>query len=144
VSRTTNRCTTETTYDEAEQVTTDNKFRGMGFGYDANGRMVKATEVNQPDALSVYDVAGLRVAQCVNNVWKFSIYDIGGKMVAEYGGQPSTDEGGVKYVLSDWQGSTRAILNNSGFVYARLDYTAFGEEVSGYEQPLRALVRTTH
>jgi hypothetical protein len=33
----------------------------MGFAYDANGRMVKATEVNQSDALSVYDAAGMRL-----------------------------------------------------------------------------------
>ena len=39
------------------------------------------------------------------------------------------DEGGVKYVLTDWQGSTRAIVSNSGFVQARMDYQAFGEEI---------------
>ena len=86
----------------------DAKFRGMGFGYDANGRMVRATKANVPDALSVYDAAGMRVAERVNDVWRFSIYDIGGKIVAEYGGVVATDEGGVKYLLSDWQGSTRA------------------------------------
>jgi RHS repeat-associated protein len=50
-------------------------------------------------------------------------------MVAEYGGLPSTDEGGIKYVLQDWQGSTRAIVSNTGFVNARMDYQAFGEEI---------------
>jgi YD repeat-containing protein len=62
VSKSTNRFATNTTYDEAGQVTTDNKFRTMGFGYDANGRMVKATKTSVPDALSVYDAAGMRVA----------------------------------------------------------------------------------
>jgi len=28
----------------------------------------------------------MRVAERVNDVWRFSVYDIGGKMVAEYGG----------------------------------------------------------
>ena len=48
----------------------------MGFGYDANGRMVKATKTSVPDALSVYDAAGLRVAEKVNDVWRFLIFQI--------------------------------------------------------------------
>jgi hypothetical protein len=38
ISKSTNRFTTNTTYDDAGNVTTDNKFRSMGFAYDANGR----------------------------------------------------------------------------------------------------------
>jgi RHS repeat-associated protein len=51
-------------------------------------------------------------------------------MVAEYGGRASTDEGGVKYVHQDIQGTTRAITSVSGAVKARTDYAAFGEEIS--------------
>jgi hypothetical protein len=58
------------------------------------------------------------------------IYDIGGKLVAEYGGPMALDEGGVKYYMSDWQGSTRAIVENSGYAQGRRDYTAYGEEIS--------------
>jgi RHS repeat-associated protein len=115
---------------DAGNVTTDNKFRTMAFGYDANGRMVKATKTSVPDALSVYDAAGMRVAERVNDLWRFLVYDVGGKLVAEYGGPQSTDEGGVKYLLSDWQGSTRAVLSNTGVVNSRADYTAFGEEIA--------------
>ena len=82
-----------------------------------------------PDAVSVYDAAGMRVAERVNDVWRFSVYDIGGKIVAEYGGVAATDEGGVKYLLSDWQGSNRAVLSNTGNVRARVDYTAYGENI---------------
>ncbi len=57
-----NRFRTNTSYDNAGNVVTDNKFRTMGFSYDANGRMVKATKVSTPDALSVYDAAGMRSA----------------------------------------------------------------------------------
>ncbi|MBK7804472.1 MAG: hypothetical protein IPJ55_17820 [Chloracidobacterium sp.] len=46
----------------------------MGFGYDANGRMVKASKTSVPDALSVYDASGMRVAEKVNDVWRFLIY----------------------------------------------------------------------
>jgi len=50
--------------------------------------------------------------------------------MAEYGGGPTaTDEGGVKYLLSDWQGSNRAVLSNTGNVLGRMDYTAYGENI---------------
>jgi RHS repeat-associated protein len=78
----------------------------------------------------VYDAAGMRVATKLYDVWQFFIYDAFGKKVAEYGGLQAADEGGVKYMLSDWQGSTRAVLNNTGVVNARMDYTAFGEEIN--------------
>jgi RHS repeat-associated protein len=131
IDKNTNRFTLSsgTTYNDAGQVTSDNKFRAMSFGYDANGRMVKAAKANVPDALSVYDALGNRVATKFNDLWQFVIYDAFGKLVAEYGGMNSTDEGGVKYVLSDWQGSVRASVSNSGYVKSRTDYQAFGEEI---------------
>jgi RHS repeat-associated protein len=107
----------------------DNKFRSMNFSYDANGRQVKATKANVADAWSVYDALGNRVATKVNDIWQFVIYDAFGKLVAEYGTQ-GEGVGGVSYVLQDWQGSVRASVNNNGFIQARFDFTAFGEEVS--------------
>jgi RHS repeat-associated protein len=130
ISKSKNRFTSDTNYDEAGNVVTDNKFRLMNFNYDANGRMVKASKENVPDALSVYDASGMRVAEKVNDTWRFLIYDIGGKLVSEYGGLQTSDEGGVKYVLSDRQGSTRAVLSNTGLVQARIDYQSFGEEIN--------------
>ena len=131
IDKSTNRFTTSsgTTYNEAGQVVTDNKFRLMSFGYDANGRMVKATKASFPDALTIYDALGNRVATKIDDVWQFTIYDAFGKLVAEYGGLQSSDEGGVKYVLQDWQGSVRGVLSNSGFVQSRTDYQVFGEEI---------------
>jgi RHS repeat-associated protein len=78
---------------------------------------------------TLYDRFGNRVATKVNDLWQFVIYDAFGKLIAEYGGLNSTDEGGVKYVLSDWQGSVRASVSNSGYVKSRTDYQAFGEEI---------------
>ena len=132
ISKSTNRFTTNTVYDDAGNVTKDTKFRSRDFKYDANGRMIwtKLADNTGLDATSVYDASGQRVAEKVNDIWRFLIYDVGGKMIAEYGGLPATDEGGVKYLLSDWQGSNRAIVSNSGFVQARMDYQAFGEEIN--------------
>jgi RHS repeat-associated protein len=131
ISKATNRFTsaTNTTYNEAGMVVGDNKFRSMNFSYDANGRQVKATKANVADARSVYDALGNRVATKVNDIWQFVIYDAFGKLVAEYGTQ-GEGLGGVSYVLQDWQGSVRASVNNNGFIQARFDFTAFGEEVS--------------
>jgi RHS repeat-associated protein len=131
ISKATNRFTsgTNTTYNEAGMVVGDNKFRSMNFAYDANGRQVKATKANVADAWSVYDALGNRVATKVNDVWQFVIYDAFGKLVAEYGTQ-GEGLGGVSYVFQDWQGSVRASVNNNGFIQARFDFTAFGEEVS--------------
>jgi RHS repeat-associated protein len=57
------------------------------------------------------------------------VYDISGKVVAEYGGLQSNDEGGVKYMFRDRQGSVRAVLNSAGFILSRNDFQAFGEEI---------------
>lgn len=130
ISKSTNRFTSNSVYNEAGHVINDTKFRLMGFGYDADGRMVSASKPNFPDTLSVYDAAGLRVAERVNDIWQFLVYDLDGKLVAEYGGQTAVDEGGVKYLLTDWQDSTRAVVSGAGYVQGRMDFTAYGEEIA--------------
>jgi RHS repeat-associated protein len=102
----------------------------MSFAYDANGRNVKVTSTGVPDALTVYDALGNRVATKVNDIWQYMVYDAFGKLVAEYG-QLSDGLGGVKYVQQDWQGSVRTVTNANGFAVARTDHEAFGGEI-GY------------
>jgi YD repeat-containing protein len=130
INRATNKFTSAsgTTYDDAGQVIVDNKFREMRFAYDANGRMVKATKTNQPDAWTVYDALGNRVATTVNDIWQLMIYDAFGKLVAEYGAAPQ-GTGGVKYIQQDWQGSVRTVSNSNGHITARTDHQAFGEAI---------------
>ena len=130
ISKATNRFTSNTTYDDAGQVVSDNKFRSMNFAYDANGRQIKASRASVPDAWTVYDAGGNRVATKINNQWQYMVYDAMGKLVAEYG-QPSDGLGGVSYVQQDWQGSVRTVTNGIGFVMARTDHQAFGGEI-GY------------
>ncbi len=130
VSKQTNRFTANTQYDDAGNVIQDTKYRNQNFWYDANGRMYKtAGTLSQNQSNAVYDALGGRVATKVDGVWTFFVYDINCKSVAEYGGLQSADEGGVKYLLQDFQGSTRAIVSQGGFVQSRMDYTAFGEEI---------------
>ena len=128
IDKNTNRFKTGTIYDEAGEVITDSKFRNMGFVYDANGRVVKATKVSVPDAVTVYDALGKRVAAKVNGVWQYTIYDAFGQLVAEYGAA-TEGLGGVKYLQQDYQGSVRTATNSSGLVVSRTDYQAFGETI---------------
>lgn len=130
ISKSNNRYLSNTTYDNAGNITQDTKFRNLKFAYDANGRTIKTSttdDTNQAD--SVYDANGQRVAVKTYDAWKFFIYDASGKLVSEYGGVLAVDEGGVKYAFTDWQGSTRAVISNTGLIQARQDFTAFGEEV---------------
>ncbi|MEO6392820.1 MAG: hypothetical protein ABIP75_13310 [Pyrinomonadaceae bacterium] len=78
---------------------------------------------------TAYDGMGQRVATEVGGNWRYMVYDAGGKLIAEYGGAESSGTGGVKYMLSDHQGSVRAVLNENGWVAGRYDYQPFGEEV---------------
>jgi RHS repeat-associated protein len=131
ISKSKNQLASQTVYDDAGNVTQDTKFRGINMAYDANGRIYASSNTaggNQANA--VYDASGQRVATQVNSVWTYFVYDIDGKTIAEYGGQPSTDDDGVKYALKDWQGSSRGVINNAGYAESRTDYTAFGEEIS--------------
>ncbi|MCC6329098.1 MAG: hypothetical protein IT174_11315 [Acidobacteria bacterium] len=137
ISKATNRFTSNTTYDAAGQVVSDNKFRSMSFAYDANGRQIKATRSGLPDAWTVYDAGGNRVATKIDNIWRYMVYDAMGKLVAEYG-EMSDGVGGVKYVQQDWQGSVRTVTNANGFVVARTDHQAFGGEV-GYGTGQRSI-----
>ncbi len=83
-----------------------------------------------PDANSVYDSGGNKVASFVGGVWRFLIYDAFGNLAAEYGGPEQTDEGGVKFIHQDIQGSTRCVTNINGNVIARMDYQAFGGQIA--------------
>jgi len=132
VDRATNRLAsnTNTSYDESGGVVTDNKFRGLKYFYDANGRMVKSSTLSDVEVgIAVMDAAGNKVAERVNEIWRFAVYDAFGRLVADYGGLTQTDEGGVKFVQQDIRGSTRCVTSISGNVLGRMDYQAFGEQI---------------
>ena len=129
INRAKNQITTDTSYDDGGAVVTDDKFRNMSFVYDANYRMVKASKDDQPDAWTLYDGLGNRVAEKVHDSWDYMIYDTFGHLVAEYSPVPTDGSGGVKYIHQDRQGNIRVITNANGFVIARSDRSAFGEEI---------------
>ncbi|MEZ5306334.1 MAG: RHS repeat-associated core domain-containing protein [Pyrinomonadaceae bacterium] len=116
-------------YDNAGRVVSDDKFRDADFLYDANGRMVRTARSGVPDAETVYDGFGNRVLTKVQGVWELALYDAFGRLSVEYGGAAQIDEGGVRYVHQDHQGSVRTVTNAAGFVAARRDYQPFGEAI---------------
>lgn len=131
-------------YDAAGNVTTDAKFRALTYAYDANGRQ-KSASTGGWTQTQVYDSAGQRVQTTVGSTTRTMVYDAFGRNVAEYAGSTLEREhiyraGGLlaiyepgasalRYVLTDAQGSTRAVLNSNGTVMARHDYLPFGEEI---------------
>jgi RHS repeat-associated protein len=57
------------------------------------------------------------------------VYDAFGQLVAEYNSTPVQTAGGVTYLASDHQGSTRIMMDKDGVVIGRRDYQPFGEEI---------------
>jgi RHS repeat-associated protein len=154
-----NRYTSGIVYDSAGNITDDGRFAGSAsrhalYRYDANGRQVWSGYSDNTGSLSaVYDGLGQRVQSSAGTVTKTLVYDIFGQKVAEYGGQTTQQTSGVRYQMMDHQGSLRVLMNESGGVLARHDYTAYGEEigvgtglrtgVQGYGNPNSSMVDDT-
>ncbi|MGB7925095.1 MAG: RHS repeat-associated core domain-containing protein [Pyrinomonadaceae bacterium] len=121
--------TTPVKYDSAGEIIEDRKFRSLRYSYDANGRQRSARKITgNGEMTSVYDGLGQRVATKIDSDdWSYLVHDISGQIVAEYGGVPDGTSG-VRFIMSDHQGSKRVIINGSGAVVARRDYLPFGEE----------------
>jgi RHS repeat-associated protein len=117
-------------YDFAGNVTSDAKFRGLRYAYDANGRMTRAS---LPDgtqvAAAVYDALGQRVQTTTGGNTRVMVYDVAGRVVAEYG-QADAGVGGLRYVFSDHQGSARVSADAQGQVKSRRDYEPYGGELA--------------
>jgi RHS repeat-associated protein len=133
INQATNRFTfSQITYDNAGNLTTDNKFTARQYTYDANNRQRTATRSDGVGGTytSVYDGAGQRVATINNGVTNYLVYDAGGKLVAEYGQTASTN--GTSYIFADHQGSTRVVMGKDAagqMTLSRHDYEPFGSEL---------------
>ena len=75
----------EVAYDNAGQMTEDNKFRGMKYTYDANGRMREAWRYEGGGYSSAtFDGGGQRVQTTLGGAARNFVYNISGQVVAEY------------------------------------------------------------
>lgn len=122
---------TPVVYDAAGNMIEDRKFRLMQYRYDVNGRQRWAKKINDnSEVASVYDGIGQRVAmQTSTDGWQYLVYDIFGQLISEYGGA-SDGTSGVRFLTGDHQGSIRAVMDGSGTVLARHDFTPWGEELA--------------
>jgi RHS repeat-associated protein len=121
---------------------TNNQIIMQGFGYDLAGNltadpspapMVYDAEDRQTSYTKSgttgygYDGDGHRVTKTAGGVTTVFVYNIGGQLIAEYGG-PATN-GGTSYLTTDSLGSTRVVTDGNKAVIARHDYLPFGEEI---------------
>jgi RHS repeat-associated protein len=70
---------------------------------------------------------GHRVTKTAGGVTTVFVYNVGGQLIAEYGG--TSANGGASYLTTDPLGSTRVVTDSNKAVIARHDYLPFGEEI---------------
>jgi len=76
---------TPTSYDAAGNITTDTKFRGLKYEYDANGRQRAVKLLNETSVqTSIYDCVGQRVQTTDSTNTRTMVYDVFGQNVADY------------------------------------------------------------
>jgi RHS repeat-associated protein len=138
----------ELAYDPAGNVTYD-RITGTGQReYDAENRIV-AAEGTGGLSFYGYDAQGRRISRTENGQTWWTIYGIGGELLAEYraGSAPSSPEKeygyqdkellvvsgkeGFKWLLKDHLGTPRMVVDYSGSLggITRHDYLPFGEEI---------------
>ena len=121
-------------FDNAGNTKTD--ANGRQFIYDSENKQIVVKESNNtPVGEYYYDGDGKRVKKIGYTNGQPSettifVYDVGGKLVAEYANQIATTTAQVSYLTSDHLGSPRINTDQNGAVIARHDYQPFGEEVA--------------
>jgi RHS repeat-associated protein len=121
------------------------------YGYDSNGNVTKdalgrtfiydgrdkATEVKDSSSNTIgqyfYDGDRRRVKKVTSSETTIFVYDIFGKVIAEYADQaPQNPQ--VAYVTSDVLGTPRIATSAFGVVVSRHDYYPFGAEISSSQR----------
>jgi len=110
-------------YDTSGNLTTE---PSKSYGYDAENHLVN---FNNGSTTYTYDGEGLRVTKTTGASPTVFVYDVSGRLVAEYGGSQGTNSG-TSYLITDHLGSTRLVTDSQGNVRARHDYLPFGDEIS--------------
>jgi RHS repeat-associated protein len=119
-------------YDAAGNLTKD--VQNRKFTYDAENKQTKVETVDANNNLVstvgeyFYDGEGKRVKKIANNGTIIFVYDMEGKLVAEYSSQTNSNPQ-MYYLTQDNLGSSRINTDANGRVKARHDYQPFGEEI---------------
>ena len=123
INDTTNRFitsgSTPVTYDAAGNITQDAKFRMLNATYDANGRQLTASATDSDlSETSIYDASGQRVQRTTNSGTRTMVYDILGRVVADYNGSSMERENiyRARQLLAVYEAAATCYKTLSGFV----------------------------
>lgn len=94
------------------------------YTYDAENKLKTAAN----NVAYSYDGDGRRVKKVVGGVATLFVYDVEGRLVAEYS-NVAPAQNGTQYLTADHLGSPRVVTKANGDIAARHDYGPFGEEV---------------
>ncbi len=104
------------------------------FNYDSENRL---TEVFQPSNSSSvpnivyrYDGDGRRVLKLTSDEKVIFVYNVRGKLTAEYSTRITSEPKKTLFLTNDSLGSPRVITDGAGNVASRHDYLAFGEDIT--------------
>ena len=125
-----------------------NRFTsGQGFSYDSDGNIVKDDQnrsftydgdnkqILVKDANNAvvgeykYDGSEHRVKKITATETTIFVYNVAGKLVAEYSTATSTNPT-ISYISKDALGSPRVITDGNGQVISRRDFMPFGEDLN--------------
>ncbi|HEX8267285.1 MAG TPA: RHS repeat-associated core domain-containing protein [Pyrinomonadaceae bacterium] len=118
-------------YDAAGNLTKD--AEGKQLTYDGENKQTEVkNSIGQSLGKYFYDADGQRVKKVVSSTGETTIfvYDVSGKLVAEYSTVVETANPKVGYLTNDHLGSPRIITDRNGNVTSRRDFLPFGEEIA--------------
>jgi RHS repeat-associated protein len=102
---------------------------GQTYAFDGENRMITFNGgPSQGGASYSYDGDGRRIKKVTGSVTTTFVYDVQGRMLAEYS-SASPAGTGTSYMSADHLGTPRVITDATGAVKARHDYLPFGEEI---------------
>jgi len=120
------------TFDNSGNTTAD--ANGQIYVYNAENKIVEASNGNGMLGQYSYDGDGKRVKKLVPSTGELTVfvYDAAGKQVAEYSTiVANSTDAKVNYLTSDHLGSPRINTDAKGAIISRHDYHPFGEEIDG-------------
>jgi RHS repeat-associated protein len=104
---------------------------GSALTYDAENRLTSATQNGVGSMYYSYDGAGRRVQEISTyNTEKVFVYDVFGRLSAEYSVGMPAPPCSTCYIATDHLGSTRLVTDQNANVVGRHDYVPFGEEIA--------------
>ncbi|MCC7308869.1 MAG: RHS repeat-associated core domain-containing protein [Acidobacteria bacterium] len=117
-------------YDASGNTTAD--ANGQAYVYDAENKMISASNSSGTLGEYFYDGDGKRVKKYVPSTGEVTIfvYDAAGKSIAEYSTivEPAATAK-ISYLTNDHLGSPRVVTDERGTVTSRRDFMPFGEEI---------------